>query len=95
MYERIKELRDSKILNQKQVAEYLNCSQQTYSCYERGETTIPTDILVKLAQLHDTTVDYLLGVSDRKMICVDGLTPKQTEAVKQIISDLISGNGKK
>jgi len=94
MYERIRELRENKILSQEQVAEYLGCSQQTYSGYERGEVTMPPQILIKLAQLHDTTVDYLLGINDRKMICIDGLTAKQTDSVKLIISDLISGNNK-
>ena len=94
MYERIRELRENKILSQQKVADYLQCDQRTYSSYERGKTTIPPEVLIKLAKLHDTTVDYLLRINDRKMICVDGLTAKQTESVKVIVSDLISGNNR-
>lgn len=66
MYERIRTLRDDKNLTQRQVAEYLNCSQRIYSNYERGEVDIPTGILIKLADLHNTSTDYILNRTDRK-----------------------------
>ncbi|HBS44658.1 MAG TPA: transcriptional regulator [Paenibacillus sp.] len=42
-------------------AEYLSCSQRIYSNYERGEVNIPVVILIKLADLHQTSTDYLLN----------------------------------
>lgn len=66
MYERIRNLREDKDLTQTQVAEYLNCSQRIYSNYERGEVDIPTGILIKLADLHNTSTDYLLNRTNRK-----------------------------
>jgi len=66
MYQRIKDLREDADLSQRQIAEALSCSQQTYSNYETGARTIPPEILIKLAQLHNTSVDYLLGLTDRK-----------------------------
>ena len=66
MYQRIRDLREDKDLTQTQIAEYLNCSQRIYSNYERGDVDIPTQILIKLARLHDTSVDYLLGITDEK-----------------------------
>ena len=66
MYERIKDLREDKNLTQTQVAEYLNCSQRIYSNYERGDVDIPTGILIKLADLHHTSTDYILGRTKRK-----------------------------
>jgi transcriptional regulator with XRE-family HTH domain len=66
MYERIRNLREDKDLTQTQVAEYLNCSQRIYSNYERGEVNIPTGILIKLADLHNTSTDYLLNRTNRK-----------------------------
>lgn len=66
MYQRIKDLREDADLSQRQIAERLNCSQQTYSNYETGARTIPPEILIKLAQFHNTSVDYLLGLTDRK-----------------------------
>lgn len=42
----------------------LNCSQQVYSNYELGQRDIPTDILIKLAQFHEVTTDYILGLKN-------------------------------
>lgn len=66
MYHRIRDLREDKDLTQTQIAEYLNCSQRIYSNYERGDVDIPTQILIKLAKMHDTSVDYLLGITDER-----------------------------
>lgn len=60
MYKRIRDLREDKNLSQTQVAEFLNCSQRIYSNYERGEVDIPTSLLIKLADFHQTSTDYLL-----------------------------------
>ncbi len=65
-YERIRNLREDKDLKQVQIADILKCSQRIYSNYECGDVDIPTDILIALAQFHDTSVDYLLGLTDEK-----------------------------
>lgn len=65
-YERIRNLREDKDLSQTQVAQVLSCSQRIYSNYERGDVDIPTDILIKLARFHQTSVDYLLGLTDER-----------------------------
>ena len=61
MYKRIRELREDKDLLQKDVAAYLNCTQVAYSRYELGLRDIPTDVLMKLADFHGTSTDYILG----------------------------------
>ena len=66
MYKRIRELREDKEMTQTQIAEYLNCSQRIYSNYERGDVDIPTGILIKLADLHNTSTDYILNRTNRK-----------------------------
>lgn len=63
MYHRIRDLREDRDLKQRQVAEFLNCSQQVYSNYELGQRDIPTDILIRLAQFYNVSVDYLLGLT--------------------------------
>lgn len=63
MYQRIRDLREDRDLKQRQLAEYLNCSQQVYSNYELGQRDIPTDVLIRLAQLYDVSTDYLLGLT--------------------------------
>ena len=66
MYPRIRNLREDKDLNQTQMAKLLGMSQTGYSKYETGENDIPTSILIKLAIIHKTSIDYLLGQTDNK-----------------------------
>jgi transcriptional regulator with XRE-family HTH domain len=66
MYERIRALREDKDMSQKEIAAEFHISQRTYSHYENGDRSIPTEILCKLAELHETSVDYLLGLTDEK-----------------------------
>jgi len=64
MYKRIRDLREDKDMTQTQIAKVLNCSQRVYSDYERGRLDIPTEILIKLADYHNVSVDFLLGRVD-------------------------------
>ena len=68
MYSRIRNLREDRDLTQKQMGEILNCSQRIYSNYECGDVDIPTQILIKLAKFHKTSVDYLLELTDDKRL---------------------------
>ena len=65
-YERIRNLREDRDLTQTEIAEILNCSQRIYSNYERGDVNIPTEILIALAHYHNTSIDYLLGLTDER-----------------------------
>ena len=64
MYARIRDLREDRDLTQTQVARYLGMSQTGYSKYETGENDLPTAVLIRLARLYDTSIDYLLGETD-------------------------------
>ena len=66
MYTRIRDLREDKDLTQVQVAKFLGMSQTGYSKYETGENDLPTAILIKLARLYNTSIDYLLGETNIK-----------------------------
>lgn len=68
IYRRIRDLREDSDLTQKKMGEILSCSQRVYSNYERGELDIPTEILIKLADFHKVSVDYLLERTDKKEI---------------------------
>lgn len=61
MYQRIRDLREDRDLKQRQLAEFLNCSQQVYSNYELGQRDIPTDVLIRLANFYNVSTDYILG----------------------------------
>ncbi len=63
-YERIRNLRQDNDLSQKQVADMLHVSQNTYAQYETGVLNYPVDVLVKLAFFYNTSVDYLLERTD-------------------------------
>lgn len=60
-YHRIRDLREDRDLTQQEMGQILFCSQRVYSNYERGDVDIPTTILIKLADFHNVSVDYLLG----------------------------------
>ncbi len=60
-YQRIRDLREDRDLTQTNLGQILHCSQRIYSNYERGDVDIPTEILIKLADYYDVSVDYLLG----------------------------------
>lgn len=64
MYTRIRNLREDKDLTQKQLGQLLNMSQTGYNQYEIGKNDIPTSILIKLAKFYNTSVDYLLNLTD-------------------------------
>ena len=64
MFQRIRDLRQDKDLNQTEVASILNMSQTGYSKYETGENDIPTHILIKLSEFYNTSIDYLLDMTD-------------------------------
>ena len=61
---RLKDLREDHDLLQRHLAEYLHCSQVAYSRYELGTRDIPTQVLIDLAKFYNTSVDYLLDLTD-------------------------------
>lgn len=65
-YQRIRDMREDHDLTQARLAKLLGMSQTGYSKYETGENDIPTQVLIQLARLYGTSIDYLLGESDDK-----------------------------
>lgn len=66
MYRRIRDLREDRDLRQIDLAAYLRCTQVSYSHYELGKRDIPSEVLIQLAVFYQTSVDYLLGLTDIK-----------------------------
>ena len=66
MYQHIKDLREDVDLTQQQIAELLHISQTSYSRYESGALDIPSSSLIALANFYQTSVDYLLGLTQNK-----------------------------
>ena len=63
---RLKDLREDKDLKQVEIAKILGISQRGYSHYETGDNNIPTNILIKLADFYNTSIDYLLYLTDER-----------------------------
>lgn len=61
----IRALREDHDLKQREVAAYLAVAQTTYSDYEAGKLNIPPAVLDKLADLYQTSADYLLYRTDQ------------------------------
>lgn len=66
IFENIRNLREDNDKTQKELAEYLNIKQTTYSKYELGKINIPIEMLMKLADYYDVSLDYLTGRSTKK-----------------------------
>lgn len=65
-FKRLKDLREDNDLLQKDIAKKLGISQQYYSQYELGNYTMPIELLIELAKEYNVTLDYLVGLSDKK-----------------------------
>lgn len=63
---RLKEIREDSDIKQKEIADYLHIKQNTYSQYENGQRQIPIDALIQIAKFYNTSVDYLLGLTNTK-----------------------------
>lgn len=66
VFENIRNLREDNDKIQNELAEYLNVKQTTYSKYELGKINVPVEVLIKLADFYDVSIDYLVGRSKDK-----------------------------
>ena len=66
MLEHLRALREDRDLSQTELAELLNIHQTTYSDYELGRVNIPIPLLIRLALFFDTSVDYIVGLTNEK-----------------------------
>lgn len=65
-FRRIRDLREDADKTQIEIADYLHMQRSVYRRYELGEREIPVWAVIKLAQLYDVSVDYLLGLSAKR-----------------------------
>ena len=67
-FKKIKDLRIDHDLYQKRIANYLKITRQQYGLYESGKRDIPVDLLIKLADFYNVSIDYMLGRTKNKEI---------------------------
>lgn len=65
-WRRIADLRIDHDLTQQEVADILNCKREVYRRYEKGIRELPLSYAIILAEHYGVTLDYLVGISDKK-----------------------------
>jgi len=90
---RFKNLRQSKGLNQVQLAERLGVTKQSISNWENDNIMPSIEMLIRIADSFRVSTDYLLGRDVQEseavqMLDITGLTPNQIEHIKLIVDDL-------
>ena len=63
-FKNLRSIREDKDIRQKDIASYLNVSQNTYSQYETGVISLTAEVLIKLARFYNVSIDYLLDQTD-------------------------------
>ena len=66
MYFRLREIREEMGYSQQYVADCLKCEKLLYEKYESGKRKVPLEVVCKLADLYNTSTDYLFGLTDQK-----------------------------
>lgn len=87
-YERIKELRLSLGINQVRFASKLGVTKQCVSNWENGNLQPSMDMLIRIAQTFSVSADYLLGLSDKPSLDVNGLSSEQILHLRAIVDDI-------
>ena len=85
---RLRALRKKKRMTQTQVAKRLNISKATISGYENNVKTPSVDTLIQMSNLYGVSTDYLLGLDNRDMLDVDGLSERQKALLEQILLEM-------
>ena len=65
-YQRLRDLREDKDMNQSDVAKLIDTTPQQYSLYERGIREIPFHHVITLAKFYRTSCDYIAGLTNKK-----------------------------
>lgn len=63
-FQRLEDLRIDHDKTQEEIANYLCCRREVYDRYERGTRQIPVDLLIRLAELYNVSIDYIVGLTN-------------------------------
>ena len=66
IFKNLRALREDNDVRQREIAEYLGVSQNTYSQYENGVIALTDQVLIKLADFYSVSIDYLMDRTDIK-----------------------------
>lgn len=88
----LKQLRTSRKMSQKELAERINIAKSVISFYESGDRMPSYEVLIKIARIFNVTTDYLLDIERGRMIDVSELTENDVAAVTTVIEALKNKN---
>lgn len=89
---KLKELRNQNKMTQQQLAVQIGVSKSVISYYELQERIPSPEILLKLASVFHVSTDYLLGVSNDKVLDVSGLDEEDIAVLSSMVSLLRKKN---
>ena len=67
-FKHLRGIREDRDIKQKDIAKYLNVSQNTYSQYETGVISLTAEVLIKLSDYYHVSIDYLLDRTNNPKI---------------------------
>jgi len=85
---RLQKLRKQRGLTQDQVARRIHVARGTISAYENNLKDPTAKIITRLASFYNVSADYILGLTFKQAVYMDGLTPEQKEAVEIIVEGM-------
>ena len=59
-FKNLRAIREDRDIRQREIAKVLNVSQNTYSQYETGVISLTAEVLIKLSDYYNVSIDYLL-----------------------------------
>lgn len=86
--EKLKLLRTSRKMSQKELAERLNIAKSVISFYESGDRMPSYEVLIKIAQIFNVTTDYLLGINKKRTVDVSDLSEENIAIITAMINAL-------
>ena len=89
---KLKELRTQNNMTQQQLAAQIGISKSVVSYYELQERIPSPEILLKLASTFHVSTDYLLGISNDKVLDVSGLDEEDIAVLSSMVSLLRKKN---
>lgn len=87
--ERIRQLREARGITQVELAKRLSVTKQSVSNWENNNIQPSVEMAVSIADFFGITLDDLLGRTDRRMLCVDGLIDTQIQHLNALVHDLL------
>ena len=79
---RLRELREDRDLVQREIAKELGMSQRSYSYYETSASLLTEDILQRLADYYNTSIDYILYRTDVRKPYPKSIVEDEKEEIK-------------